>query len=457
MKIASSEMLALLDACRAAPADDTPRLILADWLEERGESDRSAFIRAQVELSHPTADSVRTRQLKDLEKALFVANAEEWVGDLYRIAATAGRRSAYPSEVQEISAILDAKHRAIRFRRGLVTLQEVPAVNSWPETLDAMRSGVSPWIECIEASYEDTQEFERCPYARHAAGRLNATIKSSDRIQGYDTRNRPILTFTEPYTPATWRRFVQCANFTALQSLTVRGVDGTGLLRELGGEEASRLVGLHLDCHSSLQDAATIAAKSPFHALASFSIGRLNTPALQTLCRSEHFRNLQTLNLMANPIGDAGLIALCESPLANTLNSLALQNTGIGDAGIAALARSPLFDRIHGPSLNLMMNNIGDSGLAALAGSTSLLRFRELVLRENAVGDDGAAALAKSPYAANLAYLDFWRNRLADYGAFALAESPYLNNVADLSVKENFVTDEGMMALQERYGERAKG
>ena len=260
MRTASAELLGLLNACRAAPADDTPRWILADWLEERGENDRAAFLRAQVELSHPTADVARTRQLKDLEKALLFANAEEWLGDLYRIAATAGRRSEYPSEVQELTAILDGKHKAVRFHRGLMTLQKVPSLNGWPETLDALRSSVAPWIECVEANYEDTYDFERCVYAPHAAGRLNATILSSARIQGYDSRQRPIITSTEPVTPASWRRFVQCRNFSALQSLTLRGVDGTGLLRELGGEEASRLVGLHIDCQNHLQEAAAIAA-----------------------------------------------------------------------------------------------------------------------------------------------------------------------------------------------------
>jgi len=456
MTTASSEMLALLNACRAAPADDTPRWILADWLEERGESDRAAFLRAQVELSHPTADVARTRQLKDLEKALLFANAEEWLGDLYRIAATAGRRLQYSSEVQELTAILDSRHGAVRFHRGLMTLQKVPSLNGWPETLDALRSSVAPWIECIEANYEDTSEFERCVYARHAAGRLHATILSSARIQGYDPRNRPIIASAEPITSASWRRFVQCANFSALQSLTVRGVDGTGLLRELAGEEASRLAGLHLDCQNHLQEAIAIAANSPFHSLASLSLGRLDTAAMQTLCKSGNFRNLQTLNLMAHPIGDAGLIALSESPLANTLRSVTLQNTGIGDAGIAALARSPLFGRMHGPCLNLMMNRIGDAGLTAIAQSPGLLRFREIVLRENSVGDAGVAALANSPNAANLAYLDFWRNNLGDPGAIALSESPYLNGVADLSVKENRVGESGRLALQERFGERAK-
>src|SRR3712207_7138456 len=41
----------LLDAIAAAPDDDGPRLVYADWLEEHGEQARAEFIRAQVELA----------------------------------------------------------------------------------------------------------------------------------------------------------------------------------------------------------------------------------------------------------------------------------------------------------------------------------------------------------------------------------------------------------------------
>ena len=34
-----------------SPADDLPRLIMADWLEEHGQSEQSAFIRCQIELA----------------------------------------------------------------------------------------------------------------------------------------------------------------------------------------------------------------------------------------------------------------------------------------------------------------------------------------------------------------------------------------------------------------------
>lgn len=41
---------ALIAAAVAAPEDDLPRLVLADWYEEQGDSGRAAFIRAQVQL-----------------------------------------------------------------------------------------------------------------------------------------------------------------------------------------------------------------------------------------------------------------------------------------------------------------------------------------------------------------------------------------------------------------------
>lgn len=42
------EYLALLEAIRTNPADDAPRLILSDWLEEHGEDERAAWIRHEV-------------------------------------------------------------------------------------------------------------------------------------------------------------------------------------------------------------------------------------------------------------------------------------------------------------------------------------------------------------------------------------------------------------------------
>ena len=46
---------AMLAAVCATPKDDLPRLVLADWLEEHGETERAEFIRVQCEMAkHPT-------------------------------------------------------------------------------------------------------------------------------------------------------------------------------------------------------------------------------------------------------------------------------------------------------------------------------------------------------------------------------------------------------------------
>jgi uncharacterized protein (TIGR02996 family) len=45
------EYLSLLADVLAAPGDDLPRLVYADWLDEHGESERAEFIRVQCELA----------------------------------------------------------------------------------------------------------------------------------------------------------------------------------------------------------------------------------------------------------------------------------------------------------------------------------------------------------------------------------------------------------------------
>ena len=44
------EYAALFAAVCAAPDDDTPRLVLADWLDEHDDPHRAAHMRAEVQL-----------------------------------------------------------------------------------------------------------------------------------------------------------------------------------------------------------------------------------------------------------------------------------------------------------------------------------------------------------------------------------------------------------------------
>jgi uncharacterized protein (TIGR02996 family) len=85
-----SERRALLEAIRAAPEDDAPRLVYADWLEEHGEGetdrDRAEFIRAQCELARLRFGSpeleARHWALRTREGELCVRHEQIWAAEL---------------------------------------------------------------------------------------------------------------------------------------------------------------------------------------------------------------------------------------------------------------------------------------------------------------------------------------------------------------------------------------
>ena len=65
-----TEQDALLEAVFAAPADDLPRLVYADWLDDHGEAAHAAFIRAQIELGRYAGPKTRRAAVKNRETAV---------------------------------------------------------------------------------------------------------------------------------------------------------------------------------------------------------------------------------------------------------------------------------------------------------------------------------------------------------------------------------------------------
>jgi uncharacterized protein (TIGR02996 family) len=74
-----SDRAAFLSRILAEPSADGPRLVFADWLDERGDP-RGEFIRLQCALARlPTGDPAR-EQLARREKYLTDQHAGEWTG-----------------------------------------------------------------------------------------------------------------------------------------------------------------------------------------------------------------------------------------------------------------------------------------------------------------------------------------------------------------------------------------
>ena len=61
-----SDRAALLAAICAHPDEDTPRLAYADWLDEHGDGERAAFIRAQIEYHRLRSADTATATIDDL-------------------------------------------------------------------------------------------------------------------------------------------------------------------------------------------------------------------------------------------------------------------------------------------------------------------------------------------------------------------------------------------------------
>lgn len=77
----TDDELALLRTIREHPDADLPRLVYADWLEERGDADRAEFIRLQIERHARTPDPT-ARGIGPREYQLLLAHEREWKDEL---------------------------------------------------------------------------------------------------------------------------------------------------------------------------------------------------------------------------------------------------------------------------------------------------------------------------------------------------------------------------------------
>jgi uncharacterized protein (TIGR02996 family) len=72
-----------LRAIHDRPDDDAPRLVYADWLDERGDADRAEFIRVQCALARAHANDPRRAAWQARERELLERHHTEWGGLLH--------------------------------------------------------------------------------------------------------------------------------------------------------------------------------------------------------------------------------------------------------------------------------------------------------------------------------------------------------------------------------------
>jgi uncharacterized protein (TIGR02996 family) len=123
------------------PADDTPRLIYADWLDERGEP-RGEFIRIQCRLAQLAATAERRPLLEQSERELLDHHQDRWLGSLRSLLSAWTFRRGFLDEITIPAAIYlqnPAFHRPATVRHVKVDLNGFeaprPVVELVPESL----------------------------------------------------------------------------------------------------------------------------------------------------------------------------------------------------------------------------------------------------------------------------------------------------------------------------------
>jgi uncharacterized protein (TIGR02996 family) len=381
------ELLALLKAAQADPQDDSARLVLADWLEENGQTERAAFIRLQLKADRLPKDAAEREEWEREARALEEQHGKGWLGSL--VEAPAGV--------------------SVYFVRGLVSVwihwprppAEVAVLDTWLH--GNFRQDELAWWELrLRLEKEVVPVLLPSPILQQigslsfrynwGTGALIDLLRKADHLSNLvylDLGNNQLTT----------KGVKVLSNASSLS--TLRTLD---LSSNQGGPE--------------LAEALTEATYFTHLANLDLNDNRLADAGAKAFCRATQLGSLTVLNLSNNEIGCAGATALSEASHLGRLFSLALFNNRIGAAGALALSKATHWTRLS--ALNLSSNQLGDAGAAALSKAAHLSSLTSLNLSANQIGDIGGEALARSPHFPKLRDLDLSSNRLGPRARFAL-------------------------------------
>jgi uncharacterized protein (TIGR02996 family) len=374
-----------LDAVFDRFADDRPRLVYADFLDDSGEVERAELIRVQLALSRLGPDDPRRPALADRQAELLARNRAEWTAHLAGLVVSVDFRRGIPD-----SASVDARtflergtelFGRIRIRRlRLLDVAElVPKLAASP-----FLSGVCELDLCsADLGAAGVAQLVRSPHLKHLAS-LDLGFNALDDSGAEALAKSPLL-----------------PNLTTLAL-----------------NDNDRIT------HEGLR----AIAESPFFAgLTSLDVSGndISETGVQAVVASPAMARLRTFRVNGNPIGDAGAAAIAGSPLLarmiKTDPRLELRGAVIGPAGAAALAACPALAGVT--SLDLSDNYLDNAGTGALLRSPHLGRLKVLKLARNQLTDAGVSAARDSFDALfnRIHTLDLSGNRLTRVGLSILA------------------------------------
>jgi uncharacterized protein (TIGR02996 family) len=226
---------AFLRAICDSPADDTARLVFADWLEEHGEAARAEFIRVEVQIANRNpdgeSDDRRRAALFARRAELFKAHGRAWLEPFLGCAKESGFERGFVAEV-EATADMFLTHGE---RWATITpLTRVRFVGTL-----VVAEGAA-----VEGCYRSEELF-----ASPVLARLGTIDLESNRV-----------------TPDDMRRLAACPDLSRLRELVLAwnglGSEGAGILA--GMPQLRGLEELNLQCTGITASGARAIAQSPY-------------------------------------------------------------------------------------------------------------------------------------------------------------------------------------------------
>lgn len=394
----------------ATPDDDGPRLVYADWLEERGDP-RAELIRVQCEEAR-LGDCARRAKLRSRAKQLLTAHGKEWTASLDADGGSEFRDPEYHR------GFVEAAKMSLRF---------------------FLRSGAGV--------------MSRTPLRR-------LTLTSGDSLLPKLARTELLLRLRQlhfahnEFPEQHAIEFVQSPNLTNLQNFRMHGYRlysvafGVALI----GASFQNLVALDLGfAHTMSADWVEVLLRSPWlRNIESLRLCGLSDAAVREVVSSPLLVKLKAWDLSALrlPLSAETGRALAASPMAARLEQLKLENRWMDAGGLRAMAAGnwPL---LH--YLNFNDAHLGTAGVQALAaGNWPALKVLNLADAE--MGSEGLAALLGRPWLKSLERLSLRGNNLTKQDVLDLIGSPNWSHKTDINLADNQLTREDAQEIQQKLG-----
>lgn len=346
-----TEDAALWRAVVAAPHDDAPRLIYADWLDEHGQPERAAFIRVQCALAALDEDDPDRAPLDRRDRQLWLKHRAAW------------------------QAGLPARIRRQPFRRGFVHPRYRDLTARQFRQLDDDLFAHAPLWD-VGLAVRDPAALDQ--------------LAATDRVRRLSGLELDGATLG----PDDLARFLAAPALESLRGLGLRGGPFTPdhLRAVVESPAAGRLTRLMVYSAPGLgRTGAELLANSPnVRRLESLTLTNcgLGDPGLRALIGSPHLAGLRELRVASNGLTAEAVRALHEARHLRRLRVLDLYNNYLDDDGARALSLCLAVDRLT--RLDLGLNRIHPSGAESLAQSPFLVRVRHLSLLGNPCAYDPA-------------------------------------------------------------------